>query len=155
MGWPFRQVLLMRLNAKSKPPYCFVPIALRVTFRPNLSPTWVPARWQRPLTREGGSLGSSSPSRTKAYRPATSTVPNLGLVRQPPATLSERIPATICEGCRFGVQRVKPAERTSLESWAVSVSAQEATPHPMSYFHINWTVYFSAPKQVSLYFRTV
>lgn len=141
---------------KSKPYYYFVPISLRVTFRPKLSPTCEYQPDHSDLSPWKGEAlhppHQAEPSHTDLPRQQSW---KLGLVRQPPATLCERIHVTICKGWRFRVRRLELPKRIFLESRVISVSAQEAILHLKTYFLINWTVYFSARKQVFLYFMTM
>lgn len=158
---PFDQMALQAglphvAQQKSKPSYYFVPIALRVTFSPNLSPACEYQPDHSDLwPGKGEALGPPRLAQSVHTDLPCQQSWNLGLVQQPPATLSEKIHVTICNGWRFRVQRVKLPEMISLESWVISVSAQEGTPHPISYLLINWAVYLSASKQVFLYFMTM
>ena len=71
---PFRQVLLMG-SARKQTILLLRANSSESDFQAtSVSHLWVLARPQWPLTRERGSLGSTSSSRTNAYRPAMSTV---------------------------------------------------------------------------------
>lgn len=86
----------------SKPSYDFVKIALRVTFRPNLSPTCVYQPDDSNLwAQKWEALGPPLPQEPMCTDLPCQQSWNLGFVQQSPATLSERIHVTICKGCRL------------------------------------------------------
>lgn len=152
----FRQVIPLWLT-KSKQPYSFVPVSLRVTSRPNLSVACesqpahsvLCATVCVSLSRQGGSFGTTLPSRANAYRAPISTV----LKTCPNSAVS--ICSVWKDSCHHLWPKKVQSSRVKLcRTECYRVLCSRSVSSPASYFLINWIFNSSTPKQVFLYFMT-